>query len=113
MSKALRAANPHEFGLPSLPSTTSTWHHYYLCCYWYYNVFITLTTVAALSAPTLIPGFPGDTKQPELDAARVLTPLGRQQAERVGDRLASLLQPALRPEREATHSSRASPTVTL
>lgn len=40
-------------------------------------------------------GLPGDTKSEELDRARVLTPLGRQQAERVGDRLNELLQPAL------------------
>ena len=40
-------------------------------------------------------GLPGDTKYAELDAARVLTPLGRQQAEKTGDRLAQLLAPAL------------------
>ena len=40
-------------------------------------------------------GLPGDTKYAELDAARVLTPLGRKQAEKTGDRLAQLLAPAL------------------
>jgi len=40
-------------------------------------------------------GLPGDTKRDELDRAQVLTPLGRRQAERVGDRLNELLQPAL------------------
>jgi len=47
-------------------------------------------------------GMPGDTKYPELDAAQVLTPLGRTQAKRTGDRLAELLQPVFNtPGRES------------
>lgn len=47
-------------------------------------------------------GLPGDMNHLELDRARVLTPLGRRQAEAVGDRLAKLLRPALTtPGREA------------
>ena len=47
-------------------------------------------------------GRPGDPLSEELDAARVLTPRGRIQAEKVGDRLAAMLKPALTtPGREA------------
>eukprot|EP00416_Gambierdiscus_australes_P017898 CAMPEP_0171066048 /NCGR_PEP_ID=MMETSP0766_2-20121228/7198_1 /TAXON_ID=439317 /ORGANISM="Gambierdiscus australes, Strain CAWD 149" /LENGTH=370 /DNA_ID=CAMNT_0011522199 /DNA_START=45 /DNA_END=1154 /DNA_ORIENTATION=+ len=40
-------------------------------------------------------GLPGDAKFAELDKERVLTALGREQALKVGDRLAELLRPAL------------------
>ena len=40
-------------------------------------------------------GRPGDPLSEELDAARVLTQRGRTQAEKVGDRLAAMLKPAL------------------
>eukprot|EP00930_Biecheleria_cincta_P028125 TRINITY_DN1960_c4_g1_i1.p1 TRINITY_DN1960_c4_g1~~TRINITY_DN1960_c4_g1_i1.p1 ORF type:complete len:412 (-),score=35.21 TRINITY_DN1960_c4_g1_i1:89-1261(-) len=54
-----------------------------------------------LHAETKRWGLPGDTKYAELDQARVLTPLGREQALKVGDRLAAMLEPALRtPGRE-------------
>jgi len=48
-------------------------------------------------------GLPGDTKERELDDARILTELGRHQAAKVGDRLAELLRPALTTTGRETH----------
>lgn len=48
-------------------------------------------------------GRPGDPRILELDSARKLTKLGRQQAERAGDRLAEMLKPALTTQGREAH----------